>query len=199
MSVPTTNLGHYYPGVGIHCAVATGEIQDGAITSAKVDPALLASMATNPMTTPGDVIYGGTSGAPARLGGNTAASNRFLRSTGTGSAAQAPSWQSLSITDTGLGKAQVVWQLGTLGGAKNAYTVAAPGGQFPSPRPNGTCCMVCIGAGIGNDGASTLNLGGEGAIAIVDNKGAALSGGELVEGCYILLVWNQTATQWQMV
>jgi len=46
----------------------------------------------SPMTTVGDTIYGGTSGAGTRLAGNTAATKKVLVSEGTGSAAQAPSW-----------------------------------------------------------------------------------------------------------
>jgi len=46
---------------------------------------------TNPMTTVGDIIYGGTSGAPTRLAGSAG----FLKSTG----AAAPSWTTLSASD----------------------------------------------------------------------------------------------------
>jgi parallel beta-helix repeat protein len=47
---------------------------------------------TNPMTTSGDTIYGGSSGTPARLAGNTAAAPKVLTQTGTGSASAAPAW-----------------------------------------------------------------------------------------------------------
>jgi len=42
------------------------------------------------MTTLGDIIYGGASGAATRLGGNTAATALYLKSTGNGSIAAAP-------------------------------------------------------------------------------------------------------------
>ena len=45
---------------------------------------------TNPMTTIGDIIYGGASGTPTRLTGNTTTTPQFFTSTGTGSASQAP-------------------------------------------------------------------------------------------------------------
>lgn len=45
---------------------------------------------TNPMTTLGDIIYGGSSGVPTRLAGNTTTAMKFYASTGTGSAATAP-------------------------------------------------------------------------------------------------------------
>lgn len=48
----------------------------------------------NPMTTLGDIIYGGASGAATRLGGNSTTTPQFLNSTGTGAAAAAPAWTS---------------------------------------------------------------------------------------------------------
>lgn len=52
-----------------------------------------ASGMTNPMTTLGDIIYGGTSGVATRLAGNTNNSAYFLRSTASGGVATAPAWQ----------------------------------------------------------------------------------------------------------
>jgi hypothetical protein len=47
----------------------------------------------NPMTTPGDIIWGGTDGIPQRLAGNTADELAVLTQTGTGSASAEPEWQ----------------------------------------------------------------------------------------------------------
>jgi hypothetical protein len=47
---------------------------------------------TNPMTTLGDIIYGGTAGAATRLAGNTTTTGKFLLSLGASSAATAPTW-----------------------------------------------------------------------------------------------------------
>lgn len=55
--------------------------------------------ALQPMTTLGDIIYGGTSGTGTRLGGNTTTTKEFLSSTGTGSAANTPVWTTLSSAD----------------------------------------------------------------------------------------------------
>lgn len=55
--------------------------------------------ATSPMTTLGDMIYGGTAGTGTRLAGNAASSNKFLRSTGSAGLATAPSWQSIVGAD----------------------------------------------------------------------------------------------------
>lgn len=49
---------------------------------------------SNPMTTLGDVIYGGASGAATRLAGNTTTTPQCLIQTGTGSASAAPTWGS---------------------------------------------------------------------------------------------------------
>lgn len=53
----------------------------------------------NPMTTVGDLMYENSTPAPARLGGNTTATKNFLCETGTGSAANAPSWCAISSSD----------------------------------------------------------------------------------------------------
>jgi hypothetical protein len=63
----------------------------------------------NPMTTLGDIIYGGASGAPTRLAGNTVAQRKFLTQTGTGSASAAPEWYYFDET-------AFVYSLGRLGG-----------------------------------------------------------------------------------
>ena len=55
----------------------------------------------NPMTTLGDIIYGGASGTATRLGGNTTTTKNVLLSTGSGTAATAPTWGTLSASDVG--------------------------------------------------------------------------------------------------
>ncbi|MFA5773004.1 MAG: hypothetical protein WC974_09765 [Thermoplasmata archaeon] len=64
----------------------TGLLPDGNISSAATWNAKL----TNPMTTLGDIIYGGASGVATRLGGAAG----FLKSTG----AAAPAWSAVSLT-----------------------------------------------------------------------------------------------------
>ncbi|MHB8522385.1 MAG: hypothetical protein ACYDH9_16715, partial [Limisphaerales bacterium] len=51
--------------------------------------------ALSPMTTLGDMIYGGTSGAGTRLAGSTANGIRFFTQTGNGSISAAPTWTDL--------------------------------------------------------------------------------------------------------
>lgn len=50
------------------------------------------SVASNPMTTLGDTIYGGSAGASTRLAGNITSARQVLTQTGTGSVSAAPSW-----------------------------------------------------------------------------------------------------------
>lgn len=54
---------------------------------------------TNPMTTLGDIIYGGASGAVTRLAGNITTTRQFLSQTGTGSASAAPAWATIAGSD----------------------------------------------------------------------------------------------------
>lgn len=54
--------------------------------------ATTAEALSNPMTTSGDIIYGGGSGAASRLAGNTTTAKQYLTQTGNGSASAAPVW-----------------------------------------------------------------------------------------------------------
>jgi len=53
----------------------------------------------SPMTTLGDLIYGGTAGTNTRLAGNITATKNFLVQTGTGSASAAPTWGTIVAAD----------------------------------------------------------------------------------------------------
>ena len=64
------------------------------------------SSMTNPMTTLGDIIYGGASGTPTRLSGNTVAAQRFLTQTGNGTISAAPTWFDLFGTSNSWGASQ---------------------------------------------------------------------------------------------
>lgn len=62
--------------------------------------------ALSPMTALGDIIYGGASGSGIRLAGNTTATKKFLRQTGTGSSSAAPTWDTVTAADVGLGSVE---------------------------------------------------------------------------------------------
>jgi hypothetical protein len=57
------------------------------------------SILNNPLTTLGDLLYGGASGTPTRLAGNTTATREFVIEQGSGSAAAAPTVGPLLIGD----------------------------------------------------------------------------------------------------
>lgn len=61
--------------------------------------AIEANAMLNPLTTLGDVLYGGASGVPTRLGGQTTATKKFLTQTGDGSASAAPGWNVILAAD----------------------------------------------------------------------------------------------------
>jgi hypothetical protein len=106
-------------------------------------PALDGSLLTNlpsgfanPMTTLGDIIYGGASGVAARLTGNTSTTNNFLRSVGSGSAATAPTWATISKTDVGLAnvtnEAQIAKSIGTTKGDLITFSAANTPVRMPA-------------------------------------------------------------------
>ena len=53
---------------------------------------------SNPMTTLGDIIYGGSSGTPTKLSGNTTTGLQFLGQTGNGTNSAAPTWQTVPVS-----------------------------------------------------------------------------------------------------
>ncbi|MCX6106238.1 MAG: hypothetical protein NTY08_10455 [Proteobacteria bacterium] len=83
--------------------------------------------ALSPLTTAGDLIYGGTAGAGTRLGGNTTTTKQFLTGTGTGSAATAPTWGALSASDIPAHSAALITSgtLAVANGGTGASTLAA--------------------------------------------------------------------------
>lgn len=56
---------------------------------------LVAGLISNPMSAPGDLIYGGASGTPTRLAPNTTTTRKFLRETGDGANGAAPAWDTI--------------------------------------------------------------------------------------------------------
>lgn len=85
----TSNTNEAYPNVLIGASTQISDSGTGNVTG---------GFLTNPMTTLGDLVYGSTAGAPARLAGNTTSSLNVLTQTGTGSVSAAPGWQPLTGT-----------------------------------------------------------------------------------------------------
>ena len=99
---------------------------------------------TNPMTTLGDIIYGGASGAATRLGGSAG----LLHSTG----AAAPTWSAVSLT------ADVSGILPTANGGLGANMTAGAIGAIPystSTTVYGTLADVAVGSYLRSGGAAT--------------------------------------------
>lgn len=109
----------------------------------------------NPMTTLGDVIYGGAAGTGTRLAGNTTTTKQFLSQTGNGSISAAPVWSTVAKADVGLGSVENT-ALSTWAGTTSVVTVGTIG--------TGTWGASLIagqygGTGVANTG-KTITLGG---------------------------------------
>lgn len=87
-----------------------------SLSAAQVNT-LLGSL-SNPMTTLGDLIYGGASGATTRLAGDTSNTRKFLRELSSGGVAAAPAWDTLTGSDLPNPSAS------TLGGIQSLAAVA---------------------------------------------------------------------------
>ncbi len=87
---------------------------------------------TNPMTTLGDVIYGGASGASTRLAGNTTTAKQFLSQTGNGTASAAPAWSALPTV------------LPVLNRAGSTVSVSVGNGVLPVLNRSGSTVNVAI-------------------------------------------------------
>ncbi len=77
---------------------------------------------TNPMTSIGDMIYGGASGFATRLAGNTTTTKKFFSQTGSGITSNAPSWETVTKSDVGLGNVENT-ALSTWAGSANLTTL----------------------------------------------------------------------------
>jgi hypothetical protein len=94
---------------------------------------------SNPMTSAGDMITGGVSGAAQRLAGNVSSSREFLLSQGTASAAQQPSWTLLETGDIPAGLPyDPPGAAGSAQAAAEAYALALqPTSSSPLGLPEG--------------------------------------------------------------
>ena len=82
--------------------------------------------ALSPMTTLGDIIYGGASGAGTRLAGNITTTPEFLKQIGTGAVSAAPVWSVLGKADVGLSNVENT-ALSTWTGSANITTLGTIG------------------------------------------------------------------------
>lgn len=100
-SAPTVETGTLDVIAADHPPAANWSNNSHKITSvanggAAQDAAAWGQTVSGVLTTVGDTVYENSTPAPARLAGNTTAQKMFLNSTGTGSAANAPAWATVS-------------------------------------------------------------------------------------------------------
>lgn len=117
---------------------------------------------SNPMTTTGDTIYGGSSGLATRLAGNTTATKEFLSQTGTGSASAAPVWATVASTFI----------------SPTVQTFLTSSGTYNTPGlHNPLYLKVKVLGGGGGGGASGTTNGGQGGTGGATTFGGILSAG----------------------
>lgn len=76
-------------------------------------------------TTLGDLVYGGASGAPTRLAGNTTATKKYLSQTGTGTVSVAPAWSTFITPTISVATANNTSNSGGFSGSASVYTPPA--------------------------------------------------------------------------
>jgi len=109
---------------------------------------------TNPMTTLGDTIYGGSGGTPSRLAGTTSSSLQVLTQTGTGSASAAPVWKpASSLPNGGFNSGVPTASCGALSGTNNAWNINVPSGSVS------TCAVTWGGSFAPNSCVVGLSVG----------------------------------------
>lgn len=102
-----------------------------------------------------------------------------------------------------IGKAMSVYGSGggdfyTDSGAVNAYVLSKVGSVVSNPSYfNGMRCIFKVGTT--NTGASTVNISGLGVISITIQGGTALSGGELISGQLVELIYSTTGSRFELV
>lgn len=112
--------------------------------------------ALSPVTTLGDLIYGDAANSNARLAGNTTTTKRFLRSTGDGTNATAPAWDTLVNGDIPSALTGKTYNALTLTAAATGFTIAG-GTTSKTLTVSNTLTLA------GTD-ASTLNIGAGGTL-----------------------------------
>jgi hypothetical protein len=136
----------------------------------------------------GDIVYGGASGTPTRLAGNTTTTRNFLRQTGDGVNSAAPAWDTLVSGDIPNNAAN------TSGNAATATALAANPSDCASDRyaissiANGdlTCAQVSLSAGVtgtlpvGNGGTG-ITSGTSGGIPYYSASNTIASSGALTQ------------------
>lgn len=124
----------------------------------------------SPMTTLGDIIYGGASGTGTRLAGNITTTKQFLSQSGSGSISAIPVWSTVSKADVGLSLVENT-ALSTWGGSGNIIILGAVA--------SGAWNAATIGAAFGgtgvNNGSRNLTIATNGGTLSFTNAASTLT------------------------
>lgn len=170
-----TTTGATFPGYVVTTTQPPGDNSTKAATTAFVTAAILAAGGTNPMTTLGDTIYGGSAGAETRLAGNTTATMYVLTQTGTGSASAAPVWTVTNGTGDIARTTSPTFTTPTLGAATatsiNGNAITAGTGTLTLSTFTLTVAGTASvsGTNTGDQTSVSGNAGSASTIAIVDD------------------------------
>ena len=167
--VPTLNQNTTGTAANVTGTVAIANGGTGATTKAGGFNAL------SPMTTLGDVTYGGASGTGTRLAGNITTTKQFLSQTGTGSVSDAPAWSAVSKSDVGLGNVENT-ALSTWAGSANITTLGTVG--------TGTWSASTIAVNRGGTGQTSYT---NGELLIGNTTGNTLTKATLTQGTGITI------------
>lgn len=119
---------------------------------------------SNPMTTLGDLIEGGASGAAARLAGDTSNARKFLRTQSSGGVAQAPAWDTLQAGDIpALAESQITGLVSDLGARAALAGATFTGYLAPAVAALTDGATITLNAAAGN--VFTVTLGGNRTLA----------------------------------
>lgn len=137
--------------------------------------------ALSPMTTLGDTIYGGASGAGTRLAGNTTTTKKFLQQVGDGANSAAPTWTQVGLTDGvtgtlpvsngGTGASTLTANNVILGNGTSAVQFVAPSTSGNVLTSNGTTwTSAAAPSGLSITGLTGVTLANDDYVAIADTS-----------------------------
>lgn len=151
----------------------------------------------------GDILYGASGTAWAKLGGNTIAGKRFLCQTGTGSVSAAPSWLTIALSDLptvdvtkgGTGVTSLAAGYILYGNGTGTMTALPPGTNAQVLTMNGTTALSWQDPAGGGGGGHTQNTDtGTDSDSFVINTDGSTGELHLGNGSYPLVLSHSSTT-----
>ena len=103
----------------------------------------------SPMTTLGDIIFGGASGVGTRLAGNSTTTKNFLIQTGNGSTSTAPAWGAIAAGDVPTLNQSTTGNAATSTSSTTATNIAGGlAGSIPYQTGANTTALLATGSGV---------------------------------------------------